>query len=113
MGADSVTRRSSLLHPFPIPLVHWIGGGSPPALLFIPIKPSMGFGMSIRKREAATDIVIGSRNVEPLGLFHAKGKGRVVESVAMRSGGILIQKNPEHGRSRSVNIGCFAKCVPR
>jgi len=95
-----LARRGPLLHPLPILLVRRISDDKSIALLFRPVHPPVGFGMAVRKGEAATAVVVGPGRVKPFGGFHPKGKSRVIEAF-----GVFVQQHPEPGRSRSVNIG--------
>lgn len=57
--------------------------------------PAMRFGVPISERKTAPAIMVGSRSVNPLGMFHPEGKGRIVKVVD-----VFVNKDPEHGRAR-------------
>ena len=96
-------RRRSLLHPAPILLIQWIRDDGCSATLRGSVKPSVGFGMSVGKRKAATAVVVGPGSVKPFGGLHAKGKSRVIKAPR-----IFIHQNPQHGRTRIADVAGLA-----
>src|SRR5436190_23252070 len=79
-------RRSAFPHPEPVALVLNLM-----VRLLVQVKPTMGFGMTVRECKAAAPVMISAWHIVPPGMLHPKGKGSIVQIIE-----VFVHQHPKH-----------------